>query len=63
MKKFSVSVFGDSISERCFDQDSSGMAKALVFIQSAMIRGDSISIDVVDVDTSMPDYLKDYVSP
>lgn len=69
-KKLMVTWFGagadDDIEHEHFDADSiASRDAALAFIARKMVRakaGDTISVDVIEVDTTVPEYLKDYAS-
>ena len=61
MKRISVSVFGEKCEELVFNWRSK--EQALAYIERAIQRGDSISIDVIEIeDPATPEYLKDYAS-
>jgi len=67
IQKISVSTFGKNhlrqIQEYVFTKNRKGIESALMFIELAILRGDSVSIDVVDGDDPATlEHLKDYVS-
>lgn len=63
MHKISVSVFGKVCEEKVFGTSSREREFALSFIETAIIRGDSVSVDVVECKgVTVPEYLRDYVS-
>lgn len=62
-QRISVSTFGKKMQEYVFTKDKKGIDSALLFIELAILRGDSISVDVVNGDDPATlEYLKDYVS-
>lgn len=68
--KITVTWFGagadDEIEEEYFGENSvASRDAALAYIARKMVRakaGDTINVDFVEVDTTVPDYLKDYAS-
>lgn len=68
--KMTVTWFGagadDDIEHEHFGADSvASRDAALAYIARKMVRakaGDSVSVDFIEVDTTIPDYLKDYAS-
>lgn len=63
MKKISVSVFGEKCEEKVFGTNGREREFALSFIEAAIVRGDSVSVDVVEcMGMTVPEYLKNYAS-
>ena len=68
--KMTVTWFGvgadDEIEQEYFGENSvASRAAALAYISRKMVlakAGDSVSVDFIEVDTTVPDYLKDYAS-
>ena len=61
MKRISRSIIGKDIQEYVFSRGK--LDQALLIIELAILRGDSITIDPVNTkDEPTPEYLKDYVS-
>ena len=61
MKRISMSIIGKDIQEYVFSRGK--LDQALLIIELAILRGDSITIDPVNTkDEPTPEYLKDYVS-
>jgi hypothetical protein len=63
MKKVSMSIIGKDVQEYIFGTDKKELDQALLFIELAILRGDSVTIDPINTkDAPIPEYLKDYVS-
>lgn len=63
MKKYSVSIVGKQVTEKTYNMDSEGRKLALIAVETAMLLGFSVCIDVVEIgDNGGSEYIKDYVS-